>query len=71
MSGWLNKDGENYYAETKRHRSHRPYTAAESGTSIDSAQLALHNFQLTPKLRIPTAVLRAIANSGSVNWDFK
>jgi exodeoxyribonuclease III len=71
MSGWLNKDGENYYAETKRHRSHRPYTAAESGTSIDSAQLALHDFQLTPKLRIPTAVLRAIANSGSVNWDFK
>jgi hypothetical protein len=69
--GWIQTDGSCYYADRARHRAHKPFTSQSSQTSITAKQVIVHNFDLTDKLRIPTALLRTIAKSGWVAWEFE
>ena len=69
-NGWLDTNGAAYYQNTKRHRQDRPYTGADSNTTITADNVILHSFQLTRQgQRIPTPVLRAIMNSGQIDYD--
>ena len=65
LAGWLNGNGEVYWANKKRNRRDSKYTGRDSGTRVNTAQVILHNFELTTEgQRIPAAVMRAIMASG-------
>ena len=68
---WKNKSGEVYCDDKPRHSSHTSYTSEGSETRIKAHDVVIHSVELTPGLRLPTSVLRAVSKSGWVDWQFE
>ena len=67
--GWVTADNEYYYDDSKRHKSHRAYTGTASETTLKAECVILHGFKLTPALKLPIPVLRAVSSSGRTTWS--
>ena len=53
------------WADKRKNRQDERYTGHDSGTRVGTAQVIIHDFELTPEgQHIPAAVMRAIMTSG-------
>ena len=69
LPGWMNKKGDCYYSERPRHASHEPFTATDTDTRVLNKDVIISNFELTEGQRLQVSTLRAIGESGEVNWQ--
>ena len=60
---------EAYIADTKRERSHTPYTDEHEGDAMRQADICLHSFTLTDTARLPAAILKACATHADIWWQ--
>jgi hypothetical protein len=66
LPGWINRNGEVYWAEDRRSSGHKAYTGSDDQTVIDHRNLYAHGFKLTAKGRIGAAVWRVIQREAAM-----
>ena len=67
--GWRDTNGHVYYADTRDHSSHMPYTNDHSRTKATMKDVVVHGFSLTAGKKLPRPILRLMSTSGDVDWQ--
>jgi len=67
--GWLRPDGELYYDDKPRHKSHEPYY--EIQLMINQSDIICHSFHLTPTGRLGSWVIEYASEHDDIWWTGK
>jgi hypothetical protein len=67
--GWLNKHSRTYFRSKPEHWKHRRCTNDDTGTTVTLEHVAGYGFALSPKCRLPPAVVKFLHHSEAIPWQ--